>query len=150
MSDGNQLADDVLGHPDLSIRFLSPMLLKILFLLPFLLFLALSHLFSFPTCQCRRHLLCFRYVRETQQCVTNALQKDILRWIRFSKCNTCTHGEVSFQNNLRLLLERECHLFENNTFVHDKYPFTTSLLYCVKNRKPKTDSRRSYKLYGIY
>jgi len=77
------------------------------------------------------------------QVKNDALQKDILRWIRF---------KMYYMRSPKFF--RYDYRRKNVVFVQDKYthPFTTSalLLYFVKNRKPKIDSRRRYKLYEIY
>lgn len=74
-------------------------------------------------------------------CRERFLENEVLRWIRFKMCYVHCRG-VS-----QVWLSAECRFCARRD-TRIRSPLELS--YFVKNRKPKIDSRRRYKLYEIY
>lgn len=105
MSDGNQLADDVLEHPDLSVHFLSFLLvLKILSLIPFL-FLAFFHWLD----NVRNIILAFICIRNSIVLLLQQLKKTYFTCIDiYQKHYTCKISKIRL---LLQFLRYDYHLF---------------------------------------
>lgn len=155
MSDGNQLADDVPPeHPDLSVRFLSfRCCSKYCSCSSSCVPRSFSHSPSFSTCQCWRHLLsfnsfCLMNTRQRAIVTESAVpyRKDISLWIRF-KLYYVPHA-VAEVSQVRLSLARMSPLCTVD--IRIRSPLQPHYCTLSKNRKPKIDSRRRYKLYEIY
>lgn len=103
-------------------------------------------LFSLFT-QCRRHLLSLdslwlmKLSYAPIAAENDAWKNEVLRWIRFKMCY------VHRQRVSQVWLSAECR-FCARRGTRIRSPLELS--YFVRNRKPKIDSRRRYKLYEIY